>query len=69
MLQEIVQSGDEPEAISSLHTSPAKNAIIISVTYSDTLILTKHCPFPFQPTNLRRKSNPSCKEEYKSIKF
>lgn len=39
MLQEIVQGGDEPEAISSLHTSPAKNVIIISVTYSDTLIL------------------------------
>lgn len=39
MLWEIVHCEDEPEAISSLHTSPARNVIIISVTKSDILIL------------------------------
>lgn len=39
MLWEIVHREDEPQAISSLHTSPARNVIIISVTHSDILIL------------------------------
>lgn len=39
MLWEIVHGEDEPGAISSLHTSPARNVIIISVTKSDILIL------------------------------
>lgn len=68
-------------ATSPPHTSFVRNAIIIAPLslspmwhpYLKSIFSQrKHCPYSssaYKPTNLRRKSHPGCKRDYKSIKF